>query len=82
MVFFTGSYYESEEYSAMVDRLLELKEKYGIGVLDLYTNDAFNAISEEDRALYMDDNIHPTKAGYSRWWGPEMEAQLLAYLQK
>jgi len=82
VVFFTGSYYESEEYSAMVDRLLELEEKYGIGVLDLYTNDAFNAISEEDRALYMDDKIHPTKAGYRLWWGPEMEAQLLTYLKK
>lgn len=28
----------------------------------------------------MNDGIHPTKAGYRDWWGPEQERQLLEYL--
>ena len=81
VVFFTGSRYDSEEYSAMVTRLHELEGKYGIGVLDLWTSDSFNAISDTERALYMNDNIHPTRAGYRDWWGPELEKQLIDYLK-
>ena len=81
VVFFTGSYYESPEYSAMVDRVEELKEKWGIGVLNLYDSEEFNSISEEDRALYMNDEQHPTMAGYRDWWGPELEAQLVDFLK-
>ena len=80
VVFFTGSHYDSEEYDAMVSRLLELKEKYGIGVIDLWTDEEFNNITDEQRALYMSDNVHPTKAGYRDWWGPEFEKQLFEYL--
>ena len=82
VVFFTGSYYESAEYDAMVNQLLKLQEKWDIGVLDLWTNSEFNQISDEDRAIYMNDKIHPTKAGYSQWWGPELEQQLLSFLQQ
>ena len=82
VVFFTGSHYDSEAYDAMVDRLLELKEQYGIGVLDLWNDDSFNAISGSQRSLYMADDIHPTKAGYRDWWGPELESQLLAFLSE
>lgn len=81
VVFFTGSRYESAEYEAMVTTLLKLEEKYGICVLDLWTDDAFNDISEDDRSLYMYDGIHPTKAGYLYFWGPEMEAQLIEFLK-
>ncbi len=80
VVFFTGSHYGSKEYDAMVNRLLELKEKYGIGVIDLWTDEEFNSINDDLRALYMSDNVHPTKAGYRDWWGPEFEKQLLEYL--
>ena len=82
VVFFTGSRYDSEAYGAMVQRLLELKELYSIGVLDLWTDDGFNSIPDEQRSLYMADDIHPTKAGYRDWWGPELEAQLLAFLSE
>ena len=64
----------------MVVRLIELQEKWGIGVFDLWNDSAFNAISDENRALYMNDKIHPTKAGYKEWWCPEMEQQLIEYL--
>jgi len=82
VVFFTGSHYDSAEYDAMVTRLGQLQEKWGIGVLDLWTGEAFNSISQEVRELYMADWIHPTRAGYRDWWGPEMEKQLMAILQK
>lgn len=82
VVFFTGSYYESEHYDAMVARLYELQGKWNIGILDLWTNGEFNAITDEQRSLYMYDNIHPTRAGYRDWWGPELEKQLCAFLNQ
>lgn len=82
VVFYTGSYYESDAYSAMVTRLHELQEKWGIGVIDLYTDEAFNAIDAETYELYMFDKIHPTMAGYSLWWGPEMEKQLIDLMKE
>ena len=82
VVFYTGSRYDSEAYAAMVERLMELQTKWGIGVLDLWHDDAFNSISDTERALYMYDSIHPTKAGYREWWCPELEKQLLDYLNK
>lgn len=80
VVFYTGSRYDSIAYEAMVGRLKELQEKWGIGVLDLWTDDEFNDLDDAARKLYMADGIHPTKAGYRDWWGPEMERQLLDYL--
>lgn len=78
VVFFTGSRYDSHTYEAMVNRLLELQKKWNIGVIDLWNSDEFNNISDADRSIYMTDGIHPTKAGYRDWWGPEMERQLEA----
>jgi len=82
VVFFTGSYYDNEAYENMVNALYELQEKWGIGIIDLYHNDEFNNISDEMRSIYMADDIHPNKAGYRDWWGPEMEKQLLEYLDE
>lgn len=73
IVFFTAAHYDSPEYSAMVERLKQLQKKWGIGILDLWSGSAFNDISAEKRKLYMTDRIHPTKAGYSLWWRPELE---------
>ena len=80
VVFFTGSRFDSALYVQMVEQLYRLKEKWGIGILDLWSDDAFNRIPEEKRKVYMNDPIHPTKAGYRLWWGPQLERQLLAYL--
>ena len=80
VVFYTGSYYESENYEAMVYALLEIAELYDIGVIDLYTDEEFNDITDEKRALYMADPIHPTRAGYLEWWTPRMEEYLYQYL--
>ena len=80
VVFYTNARYDSAEYAAMVQRLFELQDKWGLGVLDLWTDEVFNAIDDDARALYMNDAIHPTKAGYRDWWCPVMEQQLLDYL--
>lgn len=73
VAFFTGARYESAAYAAMVARLLELREKWGICVADLWSGEAFNQITQEKRNLYMYDPVHPTKAGYRDWWGPEIQ---------
>lgn len=80
VVFYTGSWYESAEYAAMVERLRDLQSKWGIGVIDLYTDEAFNDIDKDAYDLYMVDPIHPTKAGYAEWWFPKMEKDLTAML--
>ena len=80
VAFYTNARYDSQEYAAMVTRLKELQAEWGICVMDLWTSDEFNTLSEEERALYMNDHIHPTKAGYRDWWCPEMERQLCDWL--
>lgn len=76
VVFYMGSYYESEAYAAMVVRLHELSDKWDITVADLYSDKEFNDIEEERYELYMYDQIHPTKAGYLEWWTPFIENAL------
>lgn len=80
VAFFTGSRFDSQKYGEMVARLLDLKEKWGIGVMDLWSDEEFNNITEAQRELYMNDPVHPVRAGYRDWWGPEMERQLRDYL--
>lgn len=81
VIFYTNSYYESENYGAMVTALHEIAAIYDVGVIDLYTNDEFNEISDAERTLYMADSIHPTRAGYLEWWTPEMEKAIIEYLE-
>lgn len=74
--FYTNSYYDKPEYQQMVDLLYKVQEKWNITIIDLYTDKEFNAVSKEQRALYMADQIHPTKAGYLEWWIPKFEEKL------
>ena len=81
VLFYTGSYYDSEAYDAMVQRLFELEEKWGITVIDLWTDETFNAIDDAARELYIrPDGIHPYRAGYRDWWLPKFEEGLIAAL--
>lgn len=80
VVFYTNARFDSEFYTDMVARLYELEEKWGIGIIDLWSDEEFNNITEAQRALYMKDNIHPVKAGYRDWWGPELERQLIEFI--
>lgn len=73
VAFYTNAYYESASYAAMVASLKEIAERKDVDVIDLYTDKTFNDISSRERKLYMADSIHPTKAGYLKWWTPKME---------
>ena len=61
----------------MVDVLLRLREKWGIGVIDLWNDVEMRAVKPEDYSLYMADPIHPTQAGYLEWWTPKFETFLI-----
>ena len=80
VVFYTNSFYKSERYAEMAAAMREIASLYGVGLIDLYGDEGFNAISEEKRRLYMADDIHPTRAGYLEWWTPKMEEYLRNYL--
>lgn len=82
VVIYTNPQYDSEAYASMVALLPQLKEKWGVSVIDLWNDTAFNAITAEQRELYMDDAIHPTKAGYLEWWTPIVEPALYKVIRK
>ena len=73
VVFYTGTKFESDMYQEMVDALYILQEKWGIGIIDLWNGLDINT---ENYDLYMADEIHPTQAGYLKWWTPYMETEL------
>lgn len=76
VLFFTGTYFDSINYQAMVDRLYELRKKWDIGIIDLWNNEEMRNVSKEDYAVYMADPVHPTRAGYEKWWLPQFEKEL------
>ena len=71
IVFYTGTYYENNEYMKMVTLLYELKKKYDFYILDLYHDEEMRAVSEDDYQKYMKDKVHPTLRGYKEWWTPK-----------
>ena len=81
IMFYTNSYYDSENYNKMVDALHDISKKHGIGVIDLYCDENFNNISKEQREAYMADVIHPTRKGYLEWWTPKFEECITDYLR-
>ncbi len=80
VIFYTGSHYDSENYDAMVKALYEVQKVYDIEIIDLWNDEAFNDITDEERGLYMLDDVHPTMAGYLEWWLPKMEEVILGVL--
>lgn len=77
VVFYTNPKYESENYQAMVDLLIDIQKKWNIGVIDMWNDEDFNNITDEQKTLYMADSIHPTQAGYLEWWTPVFENKLI-----
>ena len=85
VTFYTNPKYDSDEYAAMVELLYKIRDKWGIRVVDLWTE--LPEITEEQRKLYMadaihptragSDAIHPTRAGYLEWWMPVMEKDII-----
>ena len=82
VVFFTSTKYDSEQYEKMLELLYDLKNKWNIGIIDLWNSDEMNSVSEKDYGFYMSDSIHPTQAGYLLWWTPFMEECLYEILEK
>lgn len=82
VVFFTGTRYDNPRYHRLVNLLLEVQEKWEIEVIDLWHDTALNRITPEERKLYMNDGVHPTKAGYLKWWTPALEKGLVRILTK
>lgn len=78
--FYTGTKFDNAAYEAMVNVMPALEEKWGIHVIDLWHNEAMNAVSAEDYALYMQDDCHPTQAGYLLWWVPVFEKNLYKWV--
>lgn len=74
---FTSPKFDSETYDQMVAVLDRIAAKWGATVIDMNRDAAFNGITDEQRTLYMADNVHPTKAGYREWWLPKFEVALL-----
>ena len=66
MAFYTNPRYDSEPYAKMV----ELLKQCDVEIIDLWSDDEFNNITDAQRARYMADPIHPTLKGYREWWLP------------
>lgn len=80
-VFYTGTYFESEEYSQMVALLKQIQEKWDIGVVDQWDNPDMKAVCGTDQYKeYMSDDVHPTYKGYEEWWTPVFEEYLSEYV--
>lgn len=76
VIFYTGTKYDSEQYGKMVGLLLQIAEKYDIGIIDLWNDEEMNSVSKEDYNFYMQNGIHPKRAGYKLWWLPKFEEYL------
>lgn len=83
VMFYTGTWYDSELYQQMTELLPVLEEKWGIGIIDLWNNQNMKAvIGTEQYNTYMADDIHPTFAGYTEWWTPVFEQSITEFLTK
>lgn len=81
VVFYTNPRYDSDTYGKLVELLEEVRQKWGIYVIDIWNDENFNDISEEQRGLYFADPIHPTRAGYLELWTPYFEMTLSKILK-
>ena len=71
MVFYTGTYFESEKYEQMIELLYRLKSEYSFEILDMFNDPEMRNISADDYKRYMSDPIHPNLIGYTEWWSPK-----------
>ena len=81
IIFYTGTKFLHPLYGQMVDALYEIQKKWGIEIIDLWNDEEMNAETDENYDLYMNDPIHPTKAGYVKWWTPKIRAGLIEILK-
>ena len=82
IMFCASPRFDRPTYADAVEKLKEIAARKQIGIIDLWSNDTFNAISDAQRELYMFDPVHPTMAGYRLWWLPEMEKEIKEYIAR
>ncbi len=81
VAFYTGTYCEKENYPEMVQLLLDIQEKWDIGVVDMFNNEEMTAVyGTEQYDLYMHDEVHPYRLGYVEWWTPVIEKELAEFM--
>lgn len=80
--FWADDFDASTTVGGMEAILAMVREKWDFALLDLWHDNAFNALSPEERALYMNDAVHPTRAGYLLWWLPQFQKILTEVLAK
>ena len=71
MAFYTGTYFESAAYEAMIDMLYRLQAEYEFEILDMFNDSEMRSVSADDYRRYMSDPIHPNLLGYTEWWTPK-----------
>lgn len=76
ILFYTNSNFHNETYEKEMTLLDAAAAKWNVGIIDLYRDEELNSITEEEKDLYMADNVHPTRAGYRDWWTPKFEQVL------
>lgn len=82
VIFLTNTYFKNDQYKVLVNRLYEIKNKWGIEIIDLYNDKELNNISADLLRFYMlGDHVHPLRAGYKLWWTPAIEKRLYSIIQ-
>lgn len=71
ILFYTGTYFKSEAYEAMIHLLYDLQKEYDFYILDLFNDKTMQGISLDLYKKYMHDPVHPTFVGYKEWWTPK-----------
>lgn len=72
--------YNAEAYEAMVEVTEKICEKWNVNFLNMWDDPEVNSIPLKEYKFYMNDVVHPTKAGYLEWWTPMFEAELYEML--
>ena len=80
VIVYTSPYFFSPYYEIMVNELKKEQTKLGIYLIDMYSDEGFNKIDDNEKDLYMADPVHPTKAGYLLWLTPYMEKEIYRVL--
>lgn len=81
VMFYTNNDMGNANYADMATVAHQIEDRWDcVSVLDLYNDEVFNDITTEEEALYMTDNVHPTKAGHLLWRTPKFEEALAALI--
>ena len=82
VLIYTSPFLSDDQYMAMLENARKVADKWGAYILDLTTDEAFNAEGRAHIDLYMaPDGIHPTRAGYKLWWLPRFEEKITEILK-